>query len=83
MSQLPSILHMINGTLIHNHIDELFGHDMHAKRVTSLANAAHGVIEKGSLAIHAIGAGLAQANKLKRKSAIKRLLSNTKLNVWQ
>ncbi len=74
---------MINGTLIHNHIDELFGHDMHAKRVTSLANAAHGVIEKGSLAIHAIGAGLAQANKLKRKSAIKvdRLLSNTKLNV--
>ncbi|AQS36045.1 transposase family protein [Shewanella psychrophila] len=77
---------MINKALIHNHIDELFGHDMHAKRVTSLANAAHGVIEKGSLAIHAIGAGLAQANKLKRKSAIKqvdRLLSNTKLNVWQ
>ena len=59
---------------------------MHAKRVQSLANATHGVIEKGSLAIHAIGSGLAQACELKRKSAIKqvdRLLSNTKLNVWQ
>ena len=77
---------MINQELIHNHIDELFGHSMHAKRVQSLSNATHGVIEKGSLAIHAIGAGLAQACELKRKSAIKqvdRLLSNTKLNVWQ
>lgn len=77
---------MINQELIHNHIDELFGNNMHSKRVQSLANATHGVIEKGSLAIHAIGAGLAQACELKRKSAIKqvdRLLSNTKLNVWQ
>lgn len=76
---------MINHELIHQHVDELFGQDMHAKRVLSLANATLGVIEKGSLAIHAIGSGLAQANSLKRKSAIKqvdRLLSNTKLNVW-
>ncbi len=64
---------MISGTLKHNHIDELFGHDMHAKRVISLANATHGVVEKGSLAIHAIGAGLAQANELKCKSAIKQV----------
>ena len=77
---------MITPDLVTNHIDELFGHDMHAKRVQSLANATIGVIEKGSLAIHAIGAGLAQTCELKRKSAIKqvdRLLSNTKLNVWQ
>ena len=77
---------MINQDLIHNHVNELFGHSMHARRVQSLANATHGVIEKGSLAVHAIGAGLAQACELKRKSAIKqvdRLLSNTKLNVWQ
>ncbi len=31
---------------------------MHAKRVLSLANATLGVIESGSLAIHAIGSGL-------------------------
>lgn len=30
---------------------------MHAKRVLSLANATLGVIESGSLAIHAIGNG--------------------------
>ena len=42
---------MINQELIHNHIDELFElihnhidrHNMHAKRVQSLANATHGV----------------------------------------
>ena len=46
---------MINQDLIYQHINELFGQDMHAKRVLSLANATHAVIEKGSLAIHAIG----------------------------
>ncbi|WP_298772991.1 hypothetical protein [uncultured Shewanella sp.] len=58
---------------------------MHAKRFHSLANATHGVIKKGSLAIHAIGKGLATAKKLKPKSSIKqvdRLLSNPKLNDW-
>lgn len=37
---------MINKDLIHNHVDELFGLSMHARRVLSLANATHGVIEK-------------------------------------
>ncbi len=58
---------------------------MHAKRVLSLANATLGVIESGSLAIHAIGSGLSLANGLERKHAVKqvdRLLTNTKLNVW-
>lgn len=41
---------------------------MHAKRVLSLANVTHGVIESASLAIHAIGACLAQANGQERKS---------------
>ena len=41
-----------------NHIDDIFGQDMHAKRVLSLANATLGVIESGSLAIHAIGSRL-------------------------
>lgn len=75
---------MITQELINNHVNELFGQNMHVKRVQSLSNATLGTIEAGSLAIHAIGSGLAQANSLKRKSAIKqvdRLLSNPKLNV--
>ncbi|WON79032.1 hypothetical protein [Serratia sp. UGAL515B_01] len=35
---------------------------MHLKRLRSLSKAATGVIESGSLAIHAIGSGLALAN---------------------
>ena len=76
---------MLNHEIILNHIDDIFGQDMHAKRVLSLANATHGVIESGSLAIHAIGNGLALASGLERKYAVKqvdRLLTNTKLNVW-
>ncbi len=76
---------MLTHDRINQHIDNIFGHDMHAKRVQSLANATHGVIQKGSLAIHTIGKGLATAKKLKPKSSIKqvdRLLSNPKLNVW-
>lgn len=71
---------------VDSYIDNIFGETMHAKRVQSLANATKGVIESGSLTIHAIGAGLAQANDLKRKYAIKqvdRLLSNPKLDLWQ
>lgn len=76
---------MFNHDIILNHIDDIFGHDMHAKRALSLANATLGVIESGSLAIHAIGNGLSLANGLERKHAVKqvdRLLTNTKLNVW-
>lgn len=76
---------MITRDTISEHLDDIFGQDMHAKRVLSLANATQGVIESSSLAIHAIGNGLAQANGLERKYAIKqvdRLLSNSKLNVW-
>ena len=79
------IIAMFNHDLILNHINEIFGQDMHAKRVLSLANATLGVIESGSLAIHAIGNGLSLANGLERKHAVKqvdRLLTNTKLNVW-
>jgi hypothetical protein len=59
---------------------------MHAKRVLSLANATHGVIGSGSLAIHAIGNGLSLVSGLDRKHAVKqvdRLLANPKLNVWR
>lgn len=76
---------MFDHQTIFNHINDIFGHDMHARRVISLANATHGVIHSESLAVHAIGNGLAQACDLQRKHAIKqvdRLLANTKLAVW-
>ena len=39
----------------------LYNGDLHAKRVLSLANATLGVLASASLAVHAIGQGLAQA----------------------
>ena len=49
---------------IHGFVQSLFGEDMHAKRVYSLANATLGVLASGSLAIHLIGQGLAQGRGL-------------------
>jgi len=60
-------------------VDELFGEDLHALRVRSLADAVTGVTHAASLSVSAIGAGLAAANGLRTKHAIKqvdRLLSN-------
>ena len=64
---------------VHSFLSGLFDGDLHAKRVLSLANASLGVIRSGSLAVHTIGLGLAQARGLKTKHAVKqvdRLLSN-------
>ena len=44
-----------------NFIATLYEGDLHAKRVLSLANATLGVLTSASLAIHAVGRGLAQA----------------------
>ena len=60
------------------------GQDLHAKRVDSLSDATLGVLHSASLAVCAIGQGLAAARGLKPKYAIKqvdRLLSNTNINV--
>ena len=66
-------------------IDNLYDGDLHAKRVLSLANATLGVLVSASLAVHAIGQGLAQAlgklSKLSKLSKhgvkqVDRLLSN-------
>lgn len=60
--------------------------DMHAARVASLARAAVGVTVAGSLCIHAIGRGLAAAELLTDKHAIKqvdRLLSNVAIEPWK
>ena len=69
---------------IHEVLDGLLGEDLHVKRVNSLCNATLGVLHSGSLAICAIGQGLAAARSLKPKHAVKqidRLLSNTAIDV--
>jgi hypothetical protein len=65
-------------------LGSLLEQDFHAKRVNSLCDATLGVLHSGSLAICAIGQGLAAARSLKPKHAIKqvdRLLSNSAINV--
>lgn len=69
---------------IHHYLTTLFAGDLHAKRVLSLANATLGVVESTSLAVGAIGQGLALARGLTPKHAIKqvdRLLSNEGIDV--
>src|SRR4051794_3908446 len=62
----------------------VLGPDLHAKRVDSLSDATLGVLHSGSLAVAAIGHGLAAARGTLTKHAIKqvdRLLSNPGVNV--
>ena len=65
-------------------VDALFDGELHAKRVLSLANATLGVVNTASLAVNAIGHGLAMARGLNSKHAIKqvdRLLSNSRIDI--
>jgi len=65
-------------------IGTLFGGDLHAKRVLSLANGTPGVLTSASLAVHAIGQGLAHAQGTLSKHGVKqvdRLLSNQGIEV--
>ena len=71
---------------VHRFVDGMLGEDLHAKRVYSLANATLGVMASASLAIHAIGQGLALARGRLTKHAVKqvdRLLSNQGIEVWE
>ena len=64
---------------VHNFLDTLFGDDLHAKPVKSLAGATLGAIQSASLAVGLIGQGLALARGRLTKHAVKqvdRLLSN-------
>ena len=66
-------------------IGELYGHELHAKRVDALAGATLGVMAGASLAVAMIGQALAQARGLVTKHAIKqvdRLMSNQGIDVW-
>jgi len=70
---------------VRSFIDELYGPDLHAKRVDALAGAALGVMAAASLAVAMIGQALAQARGLVTKHAVKqvdRLLSNNGIDVW-
>lgn len=67
-------------------VTDLFLDELHLKRIESLAGATTGVLHSPSLAVHAIGRGLALAKGLNVKHAVKqvdRLLSNSKLDVWR
>ena len=77
--------HPIRFSGVHAFASALFEDDLHAKRVYSIANATLGVVLSASLAVHAIGAGLAAARGLRKKHAVKqvdRLLSNAGVDVW-
>jgi hypothetical protein len=70
---------------IRGFIEAVYGHDLHAKRIASLANATLGVMTSASLAVAMIGQALAQARGLATKHTIKqvdRLLSNQGIDVW-
>jgi hypothetical protein len=65
-------------------VDEIFGGQLHKKRVESLSNGAAGVMRSASLSIHIIGAAYAAFAEIVPKSGIKqvdRFLSNKGLNV--
>ncbi len=70
---------------VRSFISELYGPDLHAKRVDALAGATLGVMAGASLAVAMIGQALAQARGLVTKHAVKqvdRLLSNNAIDVW-
>ena len=77
---------VIQEARVHEFVEGLFGEDLHAKRVLSLSHVTLGAIHAVSLAVHAIGQGLALARRLEKKHAVKqvdRFLSNKGINVWE
>lgn len=69
---------------IEDFVSGIFEEDVHAKRVESLANGVDGVLHAASLGVRAIGHGLATAQGLAPRHAIKqvdRLLSNPQLSM--
>ena len=70
---------------VRSFLGELYGPDLHAKRVDALAGATLGVMAAASLAVAMIGQALAQARGLVTKHAVTqvdRLLSNNGIDVW-
>src|SRR5579872_220253 len=70
---------------VRSFVGGVYGDDLHAKRIASLAGATLGVMRSASLAVAMIGQALAQARGLLTKHAVKqvdRLLSNEGIDVW-
>jgi len=64
---------------VRSFVGDVYGADLHAKRIDSLAGATLGVMQSASLAVAMIGQALAQARGLITKHAVKqvdRMLSN-------
>lgn len=71
---------------IETHLSEIFGGNLHAKRIGSLADATLGVIAGATLAVSLIGLSLAEAKGLTTKHAVKqvdRLMSNKGIDPWK
>jgi hypothetical protein len=67
-------------------LERVFGEDLHAKTVLSLAMGVVGVLHAATLGIHTIGRAMAAAAALNSKHATKqldRLLSNGKVHIWR
>jgi hypothetical protein len=78
--------HAIGIDEIERFVHKAVGDDMHAARVFSLATAVQGVLNAAALGVTVIGKALAEARGLLPRSGVKqidRLLSNTKLDVWE
>lgn len=67
-------------------VEDLFGEDLHAKRVLSLTHSTLGATRAGALGIHAIGQGLALARGMSRRHSVKqvdRFLGNSGISPWE
>ncbi len=70
---------------VHAFVSSIFDHDLHEKRVASLADATVGALQGAQLAVGALGRAMAVAKELDGKHAIKqvdRLFSNTGVDPW-
>ena len=66
-------------------VGQIFGEDLHAMRVLSLANGVVGTVDAAVLSIHAIGRGYARVTDNDKKHGVKqtdRLLANAGIEVW-
>ncbi len=78
--------HAVPQELVRTFVEGLLGEEVHAKRVTSIANAVSGITLASTLTIQMIGQGLSVALGKDARHATKqvdRLLSNAKLDVWE
>lgn len=80
-----AVVNYVSNSGVLEFVEKIFGDQMHAKRVGSLADAAIGLLHSEELLLHKMGEGLAGAKLLDKKHATKqidRLLSNKKLDIW-